>query len=78
MLKQIFSFQSLKAWLSASGAALAVLGYEYFNIPEQAGREFTDGLIEQVLAGAGWQSIITFVLIFAITWFIPNLPKSGG
>lgn len=74
-MKTIFSTESLKAWFTALGAALSVLGYEYLGIPEEAGREFTDGLIEQILDGAGWEAMVTFVLIFAITWLIPNLPK---
>ena len=73
-LKQIFSLQSLKAWLVALGAALAVIGNEYLNIPEEAGRGFTDGLIDVLLSGARWEVVVTFVVVFAITWIIPNLP----
>lgn len=68
----MFSSQSLKAWLSALGAALAVLGFEYADIPEEAGRAFTDEIINLILSGSGVRSFISLILTFLVTWFVKN------
>lgn len=72
MLKSMFSAGSTKAWLAALGAALSVLGSEYLNIPEEAGRAFTDELIDLILSGSGVKTIAGFVLTFVLTWFFKN------
>lgn len=61
-----------KAWAAALGAALSVLGFEYLGIPEEAGRTFTDGLIELIDMESGIKAIISFVLVFVLTYFLPN------